>query len=118
MIAEKKKPNRPSRSEEVGEELVRELKHLRVLVRDAGESFILRREGEIETIISHLAAVPRSPLKTELPGWLQEIRELKLKPAKGRLKDLKEIDALIEKLTDQVMSAQDDKKRHGKNQKA
>jgi hypothetical protein len=114
MIAENKKPNGPSRSDAVGKELMRELKHLRVLVRDAGESFILRREGEIETIISHLAAVPRSPLKSESPGWLQEIRELKLKPAKGRLKDLKEIDALIEKLTDQVMSAQDDKKGRGK----
>jgi hypothetical protein len=34
------------------EELVQELRHLRGLVRETGEQFILRREGEIETIIS------------------------------------------------------------------
>lgn len=94
----------------VREELVQELKHLRTLVRDAGEQFILRREGEIETIISHLAAVPPRVLKASAPEWLQQIHGLRLKPAKGRLKDLKGIDRLIGELTDQVLSGQDGKK--------
>ncbi len=117
MVAEKKKTKSPLISEAVREELVRELKHLRGVVREVGESFILRREGEIETIIGHLAAIPAAPLKAEAPDWLHDIRELKLKPAKGRLKDLKEIDELIEELADQVMSAQVEKKDHRRARK-
>jgi hypothetical protein len=86
------------------------LRRLRAVVRDVGESFILRREGEIETLISHLAAVPTAQLKRESASWLHEIRDVKLKPAKGRLKDLKELDELIEGLADQVICAQDGKK--------
>jgi hypothetical protein len=92
------------------EELVQELKHLRGLVRETGEQFILRREGEIETIISNLAAVPAGKVRSEAPGLLHEIRSLKLKPAKGRIKDLKGLDNLIEELADRVISAQDGKK--------
>jgi hypothetical protein len=90
-------------------ELAGELRHLRASVREVGESFILRMEGEIETLISHLAAVPTTLLKRESSAWLREIRDLKLKPAKGRLKDLKGIDGLIEALTNQVINAQDGK---------
>lgn len=112
MVMEKKKTKGPLSSEAVREELVRELKHLRAAVREVGENFILRREGEIETIIGLLATITAAPLKKEAPGWLHEIRELKLKPAKGRLKDLKGLDVLIEELADQVITAQDGKKSH------
>ena len=94
----------------VREELVQELRHLRGLVRETGEHFILRREGEIETIISHLDAVPPAVLRTEAPNWLNEIRSLKLKPHKGRMKDLKGIEALIEELAEEVISAQEGRK--------
>ena len=110
MAANTKKPKSAMKSEAVREELVRELKHLRGAVREAGENFILRREGEIETIIGHLATIPATPLKAGAPEWLHEIRELKLKPAKGRLKDLKEISELISDLADQVMDLQNLKK--------
>ncbi len=96
------------------DELVRELKHLREVVRDTGESFILRREGEIETILSHLDALPSGVIKGEAPAWLREIHSLKTKPAKGRLKDLKEIDRLIEELAEQVVGAQDRRKGKGR----
>lgn len=96
------------------EELVQELKYLRAAVRDVGEQFILRREGEIETIISHLAAVPPARLRDEAPAMLHEIRSLRLKPAKGRLKDLKGLDALIEDLAERVISAQDARKGSGR----
>ncbi len=101
----------------VREELIRELKHLREVVRDAGESFILRREGEIETILSHLETLPSGTIRGEAPAWLSEIHGLKTKPAKGRLKDLKEIDKLIEALAGQVVDAQDRRKRKGKGQR-
>ena len=110
MVTPKKKTKGPTSGEAVREDLMRELKHLRAAVREVGESFILRREGEIETIIGLLATIPAASLKTGAPDWLHEIRELKLKPAKGRLKDLKGLDELIAVLADQVMSAQDGKK--------
>jgi hypothetical protein len=100
------KDNKRAENGAVREELVQELKHLRGLVRETGEQFILRREGEIETIISNLAAVPAGKVRSESPGMLHEIRSLKLKPAKGRLKDLKGLDGLIEELADRVISAQ------------
>jgi hypothetical protein len=110
MMADKKKVKASTSREAVETELVAELRHLRAAVRDAGESFILRAEGEIETVISNLAAVPTPLLKGRSPGWLHEIRALKLKPAKGRLKDLKVIDRLIEELASHVMEAQEGKK--------
>jgi hypothetical protein len=97
----------------VREELAGELKHLRALVREVGENFILRREGEIETIITNLAATPLRKLRAAAPGMLHDIRTIRLKPAKGRLKDLKGIDALIEELTDRIIGAQDDQSRSG-----
>ena len=106
MMTEKKKAKSPASRDAVMEELAGELRHLRAAVREVGESFILRSEGEIETLISHLAAVPTALLKRESTVWLREIRDLKLKPAKGRLKDLKGIDGLIEGLTHEVIDAQ------------
>ncbi len=99
------------------EELVRELKHLREVVREVGESFILRREGEIETILSHLAAVPAGALRSEAPVWLREIHSLKVKQAKGRLKDLKGIDKLIAELAEQVVGAEDRCKGKGRRKR-
>lgn len=88
------------------EELVGELRRLRGAVRDVGEGFILRKEGEIELVISQLENVPTALLKRESRGWLNEIRGIKLKPAKGRSKDLKGIDELIDGLAERVISAQ------------
>src|SRR5689334_12801335 len=107
MTTEKKKAKSTPGRAAIMEELVAELRHLRGAVREVGEGFILRREGEIEAVISQLETVPTPLLKRESPGWLHEIRGLKLKPAKGRLKDLKEIDELIAAVTDQVITAQD-----------
>lgn len=96
------------------QELVAELKHLRGLVREVGENFILRREGEIETVISYLDGIPGSRLKHEAPQWLREIRAMKMKPGKGRLKDVKGIDELIDDLTDRVINAQGGSRPKGK----
>ncbi len=117
MGLEQKKNPRSNGNGSTREELARELKHLREVVRDAGESFILRREGEIETILSHLAAVPSGALRSEAPIWLREIHSLRTKPDKGRLKDLKGLDKLIEDLAEQVVGAQDRRKGKGKGQR-
>ncbi|HEY6006975.1 MAG TPA: hypothetical protein VIU40_01530 [Geobacteraceae bacterium] len=112
MNAAKKGNNRGS-TDAVMEELGHELRHLRALVREVGESFILRREGEIEALIGHLANVPPVVLRSEAATWLRALRGLKVKPDKGRTKDLKGIDALIEELTECVLSAQDGSKGIG-----
>jgi len=103
-----------SASSEAREELVREFKHLRVLVREIGENFILRQEGEIETAISNLEGLQSGKLRTMAPTLVEELRKLKVKPAKGRFKDLKELNRLIDELTSRVISAQDRSKGAGK----
>ena len=92
MTVIKRGAKKSTKSEDIREDFIRELKHLRTLVREVGEQFILRREGEVETIISHLEGVPPKILKNQASDWLHEIKTLKLKPAKGRIKDLKGID--------------------------
>lgn len=94
-------------SSEVREDLAREFKYLRVLVREIGENFILRQEGAIETAISHLEALPSRKLRTVAPALIQEVRKLKVKPAKGRFKDLKELNRLVDDLTSRVIGAQE-----------
>ena len=91
------------------DDFVRELKLLRTLAHEVCDNFTLRREGTIETIISCLATVPRKKLREMLPEWLRDIRSLKLKPQKGRLKDLKEIDRIIAGLQEEVMDTQEKK---------
>jgi len=101
------KGNKRAPNGAVRDELVQELRHLRGVVREIGEQFILRREGEIETIISNLDAVPAGKLRAVAPGLLHEICGLRLKPDKGRMKDLKRLEGLIEELADRVISAQE-----------
>lgn len=91
------------------DDFIRELKLLRTLAHEVCDNFTLRREGTIETIISCLATVPRKKLRGMLPEWLRDIRSLKLKPQKGRLKDLKEIDRIIAGLQEKVMDIQEKK---------
>jgi len=88
-------------------ELVTEFKHLRVLVREIGENFILRQEGEIATAISHLETLPPGKLRAVAPALIEDLRKLKVKPAKGRFKDLKELNRLIEELANRLMVVED-----------
>ena len=98
-----------SGGEGLQDDFIRELKLLRSLAHEVCENFTLRREGNIETIISCLATVPRKKLREMLPEWLRDIRSLKLKPQKGRLKDLKEIDRIITGLQEKVLDTQEKK---------
>jgi len=91
------------------DDFIRELKLLRTLLHEVCDNFTLRREGNIETIISCLATVPRKKLRVMLPEWLRDIGSLKLKPQKGRLKDLKEIDRIIAGLQEKIMDTQEKK---------
>lgn len=106
-----KKSNRLNKTggEDPHNELFRELKHLRLMTRDTAQHFVLRREGNIEAILACLNTLPRKKISEKIPVWLREIRELKLKPRKGRLKDLKMIDRLIKDLKTTLLDAQEKK---------
>jgi hypothetical protein len=114
MMTAKKRTRSPLSRAALMEELVAELRCLRAMVREVGESFILRKEGELETLVTLLETVPTTVLKRESAAWRHGIRDLNLKPAKGRLKDLKEIAAMVAELSDRVVSAQEGKKGAGK----
>jgi hypothetical protein len=87
-------------------ELASELKYLRGMIRDVGEGFILRKEGEIETLLSYLATITPQESKVFAAKWLREMRTLKVKPAKGRLKDLKNLDGLLEDFLNSIIDLQ------------
>ena len=101
------KPKKLTKNGELQDELIRELKHLRVVAREVGENFILRREGEVEAVIANLAGVPPTKLRAVANDLIRSLHNLKLKPEKGRLKDLKELDQLIGALVERIMTAQD-----------
>lgn len=94
-----------SRHEELQQELTTELKALRGTVREVAEGFILRKQGEIETLLDYLLKMPPARLKAVAGPWLRESRDLKFKPGKGRLKDLKKIDTVLHDLLGYVIEA-------------
>jgi hypothetical protein len=81
------------------EALEAELGRLRVLVREVGEAYITNLEAEVVQIQSDLASVA-GDLRTDEPvvRMIEEIRTLRVKPGKGRMKDVKRMDALIDRL--------------------
>lgn len=86
-----------------GAELQAELKRLRGLVQEVGENFIIRKQGEIETLLAYLAELPPAKVREITLDWQRQVRGLSVKPAKGRLKDLKRLDALLEGLLDCII---------------
>ena len=85
---------------EAAAELAGELRRLRTVVRQAGEQFILRREGEIEGLLGALESLSLPPRDTA--KWLSAVRRLKLKPHKGRLRDLRAIRELLAALGEEM----------------
>lgn len=100
-----KKANRQD-NDELRQTLFGELRSLRQTVREAGEGFILRKEGEIEALLSYLVGM--NPTQVEKFGrtWLRESRDLSIKPTKGRIKDLRRIDDLLGDLLNRVIEVE------------
>ncbi|HEY5953164.1 MAG TPA: hypothetical protein VIT18_02300 [Terrimicrobiaceae bacterium] len=90
-------------SDELRQTLLGELRTLRQTVREAGEGFILRKEGEIEALLSYLLEMRPSQVEKFGKSWLRESRDLSIKPTKGRIKDLRRIDSLLEDLLNRVI---------------
>jgi len=100
----------PKVPDEQLQNLVAELKYLRGIVHDIGENLIIRKEGEIESLMSHLQTLPRAKLRRIGKGWLSEARGLNVKPAKGRLKDLHRLDQLLTSLGDAIITCEDEER--------
>ena len=99
--------NKESRHTVLQHELATELKSLRASVRETAEGFILCKEGEIEALLDYLLKMSPERLKAVARPWLRETRNLKLKPAKGRIRDLKKIDNLVHDLLNSVIESDD-----------
>ena len=80
-----------------------QLRNLRRLLRTTGRAYLRRLEAELDEVASWTRAqaaapeVPRSSIR-DLGDMVTLIRKLELKPAKGRRKDLKKLDATISDL--------------------
>lgn len=90
-------------SDELRQTLFEELRTLRQTVREAGEGFVLRKEGEIEALLSYLREMRPAQVEKFGRSWLRESRDLSIKPTKGRIKDLRRLDALLEDLLSRVI---------------
>lgn len=90
-------------SDELRQALVEELRTLRQTVREAGEGFILRKEGEIEALLSYLQEMRPAQVEKFGKSWLRESRDLSIKPTKGRIKDLRRLDTLLDDLLNRVI---------------
>ena len=99
------KKSKQNSSDELRETIFEELRTLRQTVREVGEAFILRKEGEIEALLNYLLEMRPAQVEKFGRSWLRESRELSIKPTKGRIKDLRRLDALLEDLLSNVIEA-------------
>ena len=89
------------------QEIIGELKFLRSTVREVGENFIIRKEGEIEALLGYLAELPLSARRSVAKSWLLQLQGLDCKPAKGRFKDLKRSDRMLDEMLDGMLNRDD-----------
>lgn len=96
-----KKPSRHELAWQVSQELVK----LRPLLKDIGTALLDRLDGELAGLSRSLAGEGLSGEPANLPpasilsGMLTDIQAIKVKPKKGRLKDLGRIEVLLESLS-------------------
>lgn len=86
--------------------MTNEFRYLRNIIRGVGEAFVIRRESEVEELVDVLDTLPSDDLRSLAPKWLHQLRQLKVKPTKGRLKDLKQIDLILEEFSNVVAELQ------------
>ena len=90
-------------------DLVASLHTLRLVAKEVGLNYIAGLQAEVahleETVrMLREGDIPDRQTLTQLTTMLKWINTLEVKPQKGRRRDLKEIDRLIRKLSDQSES--------------
>ena len=87
-------------------ELVREIKYLRSVAKDVVDRYSLRVYASLVNIVRILESSDRKRLAARKPSdntmreMLSCVRSLKVKPKKGRAKDLARIEIIVKKLDD------------------
>lgn len=90
--------------EKLEQDLELELRHLRTVLREMAANYVSGLESEIERVAEVIGDDERQEegsvrdRQVNLQGILDRIRTLKVKPEKGRLKDLMRMDGLIGEL--------------------
>lgn len=90
------------------EHLATELSYLRSLVREAGDAFILKTEGRIEAIVDALGGMDLEPVRDDVASWLRKLRRVNFKPSRGRIKDLRRMDLLVDLLEEVLQQGESD----------
>ena len=93
------------RRRKLGLAAAEELQAARGLLREAGEAVQVRLDAELAAMASYLRGEelegerPRLPSPRTLADMVEACRALKVKPKKGRVKDLARIEALLKALS-------------------
>lgn len=93
---------------DLGRQASVELLKLRPILKDVGSALLDRLDGELAGLSHSLngrgmpGETPVLPKASVLSAILADIKALKLKPKKGRVKDLKRIEALLESLSARI----------------
>jgi hypothetical protein len=87
----------------LGIELAQELRKLRPILKDIGTAVMVRLDGELAGLALALDGEalhegPHLPDPFALAAMLGEVRKVKVKPRKGRVKDLGRIESLLDAL--------------------
>ena len=87
----------------LGRELAQELRKLRPILKDIGTAVLDRLDGELAGLAlaldgEALHETPRLPDPPVLAAMLGDVRKVKVKPKKGRVKDLSRIESLLDLL--------------------
>jgi len=97
----------PSR-QELGRQVSEELSKLRPALKDVGTALLDRLDGELAGLARSLdgrsmpGETPVLPQAPVLSAMLATIKALKVKPRKGRVKDLRRIETLLESLSARI----------------
>lgn len=104
----KGKPADAPARQRVGRQISLELLKLRPVVKEAGTTLLARLDGDLAGLALALGGEklhgesPARPRHTVLAAMLANIKAVKIKPKKGRIKDLWRIEALLESLLAQL----------------
>ncbi len=96
----------PSRRQELAREVVLELHALRAALEEGLQTFGARVHGELAAAARHLEEAAQGEAETPLPSakalgvLLHDLRSVKVKPRKGRAKDLTRISRAAEELAE------------------
>jgi hypothetical protein len=108
--AKKGKPAAAGARHRLGRQISLELLKLRPVVKEAGTTLLARLDGDLAGLARSLGGeklhgespdLPRPPV---LSAMLANIKAVKVKPKKGRVKDLWRVEALLESLLAQMPS--------------